>query len=140
MRSFRRRQRRNQTALNDIPLTPLIDTALTLLIIFMVASPMINNAIKVSLPKSNMQEASNTPQEFVVYVDHTNTIFFDGKSMSDADLVIALNQALAGKEDQVVFIKGDEAAIYGKIYKLVDHIQEKVDGIRHVELVSEKRL
>jgi len=136
MRSTRRRQRRTQ-ALHDIPLTPLIDTALTLLVIFMVTSPLINNAIKISLPKGNIQECANMQQEFVVYVDNKNDIFFNGKCVKGDELVTALQQAVADKKDQVVFVKGDEASVYGNVLKLVGHIK-KIDGIGHVALVTQE--
>ena len=45
-----RGRRRRLQAMNDVSLTPLIDTALTLLIIFMVATPMMRNSIRVTLP------------------------------------------------------------------------------------------
>ena len=52
-----KRRRKKAVAINDIPLTPLIDTALTLLIIFMVTTPMMQNAIKVTLPEGQAKEA-----------------------------------------------------------------------------------
>jgi len=138
MRYTRNRRFRRRNALHDIPLTPLIDVALTLLVIFMVASPMLNNVIKVSLPKGNVQEDAHTTQEYVVYVDENNTLFFDGKSMNDADIVKALKEALAGKEDQVVFVKADEAARYGSILELIDTIKD-VGGIKHVALATQQK-
>ena len=55
-RSLRRSRRSSSMGIPEITLTPLIDTALTLLIIFMVTSPMINNGIKVDLPQGKVQE------------------------------------------------------------------------------------
>lgn len=138
MRYTRRRLKRNN-AMHDIPLTPLIDVALTLLVIFMVASPMINNIIKVTLPKGNIQEDPHTMQEIVVYVDQNNTLFFDGKSIDDKDIISVLKTALGGKEDQVVFIKADEGARYGNVLELVDSIKD-VGGIKHVALATQKRV
>jgi len=138
MRYARMRRLKRNNSLHDIPLTPLIDVALTLLVIFMVASPMLNNGIKVSLPKGNVQEDAHTTQEYVVYVDQNNTLFFDGKPMDDVAIVQALKDALAGKEDQVVFVKADEAARYGSILELVDTIKD-VGGIKHVALATQKR-
>lgn len=139
MRYNRSRFKKRTNAMSDIPLTPLIDVALTLLVIFMVASPMINNIIKVSLPKGNVQEDPHTLQELVVYVDHNNTLFFEGKPISDKDVVQALKQALAHKEDQVVFVKADEGARYGSVLELVDSIKD-VGGIKHVALATQKRI
>ena len=76
MASKFRRRRKAATALHDIPLTPLIDTALTLLIIFMVATPMMQNAIKVTLPEGKAQEDGGAKQDLIVYVDKDKKIYF----------------------------------------------------------------
>jgi biopolymer transport protein TolR len=131
-----RKKRRNRV-LHDIPLTPLVDTALTLLIIFMVASPMINNVIKVTLPRGNVQEGTGTTQDIVVYVDHANTIFFEGKSVDKQAVVTRLKEMLAVQsEDSVVFVKADVDAQYGKVIELLDSI--KVGGVKHVALATQK--
>ena len=56
MTRYNRRKRRASVLMQEISLTPLIDMALTLLIIFMVTAPMLNNAIKVELPKGQAKE------------------------------------------------------------------------------------
>ena len=124
--------------LMDISLTPLIDTALTLLIIFMVATPMMQNAIRVTLPKGKAQEAGATQQEIVVYVDEHGTIFFDGNRVAFEQLVEVLKKNLAGKFDQTVFVKADQRASYGKVIELVDTIKV-VGGVTYVALATAKQ-
>ena len=68
MQSLKRRKKSLAPSL-EITLTPLIDTALTLLIIFMVTTPMIQNSIKIDLPKGAAQEAGKEQQEIVVSID-----------------------------------------------------------------------
>ena len=60
MRKWRRRQ---MVSMKEISLTPLIDTALTLLIIFMITAPMMQNSIKVQLPKGKAKEADTVNKE-----------------------------------------------------------------------------
>ena len=62
-RGNKKRTRRFSTP--EISLTPLIDTALTLLVIFMITAPMIHNGIKVDLPQGNSKEVGSQ-QELVV--------------------------------------------------------------------------
>ena len=78
-RSFRSR-RRQSSQLLDISLTPLVDTALTLLVIFMITTPMIQNAIRVSLPKGQAKEDADNQQELVVYVDKDKKLFLTALS------------------------------------------------------------
>ena len=59
-------------------MTPLIDTALTLLIIFMIATPVLQNAIKVTLPRGNAQEeAHNNQHELVVFIDKNGDFYIN---------------------------------------------------------------
>jgi biopolymer transport protein TolR len=124
--------------LTDIPLTPLIDTALTLLIIFIVATPMMHNAIKVSLPKGNSKEDAGGRQDFVVYLDKDNQIFFNGKKCSYVDLVNQVKQTAPQSKDRIIIVKADEAIPYGRVIELVDQL--KIVGMKHVVLAMQKRI
>ena len=68
------KRRRARPSPQEISLTPLIDTALTLLIIFMVTTPMMHNAIKVNLPQGKSNEAGGQ-QELVVYLTSDEQLF-----------------------------------------------------------------
>ena len=135
----RRRSRRRRDAIVDIPLTPLIDTALTLLIIFMVTAPMIQNAIRVDLPRGAAKEDKGLEQELVVFIDKDGQLFFNGQQMADGDLITHLKEQVAGKNnEQTIFVKADQAASYGKVIELVDRIKV-VGGVRYVALATQKR-
>lgn len=132
------RKRRVRPALHDIPLTPLIDTALTLLIIFMVASPMLNNVIKVTLPKGKVQEGAELSQDLVVYIDQKNSIFFDGQIVDKTTLIAKLKEMMKHQnQDAVIFVKADEHAQYGTVLELIDSIKS-VGGVQHVALATQK--
>jgi biopolymer transport protein ExbD/biopolymer transport protein TolR len=123
--------------LHDIPLTPLIDTALTLLVIFMIAAPMMHNVIKVTLPRGAAQEGTGLTQELIVYIDAHNQIYWDSKNITVADLIATLQKLCDTKQNQVVFVKADEKASYGTVLELVDKIKV-VSGIQHVALATQK--
>lgn len=133
--------KRRSTArlMTDIPLTPLIDTALTLLVIFMVAAPMMHNAIKVTLPKGTQQEGKDIKQELMVYVDAKNELFWDGKKMKVEDICATIKTVCGTKKDQVLFVKADEKSSSGTVLELIDSIKG-VGGIQHVALVTQKRV
>ena len=137
IRSRRRRARRKASAVLDISLTPLIDTALTLLVIFMITTPMIQNAIRVTLPKGNAKEDGGSQQELVVYVDKDTKLFFNTKELSKADLVTQLQDAIGEQKDKMVFVKADQAVSYGNVLELVDHLKV-IGGISHVVLATQK--
>lgn len=78
------RNRRSRRFLKTSPalsLTPLIDTALTLLVVFMVAAPVAHRAVRVDLPRGAAETVAKQRDhlEVVVSVDHEGIMFLDGK-------------------------------------------------------------
>ena len=138
MAKFKRRERRRTLTMPEVSLTPLIDTALTLLIIFMVTTPMLQNAIKVELPQGKAQEAGEAKQELVVYIDKDSAIHFNGKQMGQDELIKALQQQLGPKGHETVFVKADTAVHYGRVIQVVDQIKV-VGGVQYVALATQKR-
>ena len=135
----RTRRRRGQAPITDIPLTPLIDTALTLLIIFMVTAPMIQNAIRVELPKGTIKEDADAKQDLVVYVDKDNQIFLNNTQITLDVLAASISELVQGSPDTVIFVKADQSVAYGRVIELVDQIKG-IDGVRYVALATQKRV
>ncbi len=133
--SFRSRHR--SAEMLDISMTPLIDTALTLLIIFMITTPMIQNAIRVSLPKGKAKEDAGAQQELVVYVDKDKKLFFNGTELSSEKIVVQLKERVGTDQNKLVYVKADQAVPYGTVLELVDRIKV-VGGISHVVLATQK--
>lgn len=133
---FRHRQRLTH-ALNDISMTPLIDVALTLLVIFMVTMPMIQNAIRVSLPRGKAREESSPQQDLVVHVDKNKKLFFNGAPVNQDELINQLKKKVGSNKERMVFVKADQVVPYGTVLELVDHIKV-VGGISYVVLATQK--
>jgi biopolymer transport protein ExbD len=135
-RLLRSRRKKNSASIPEITLTPLIDTALTLLIIFMVTSPMINNSIRVDLPKGHAKEAQGIQEDLVVHIDKTNHFFLNGTACSNEQQLIAqLQKKIGTQKNQTVFIKGDTAIQYGQVLEFVDRLK-MVGGIERVALAT----
>jgi biopolymer transport protein ExbD len=122
----------------EISLTPLIDTALTLLIIFMVTTPMIHNAIKVALPKGNAKEADIQHQELVIVIDKDRKLHYGDATYDLPGIIDALKKQVGHSKDQTVVVKADQAVAYGVVIDVVDQIKH-IEGIAYVALATEKR-
>ena len=131
-----RRSNRRSTALLDISMTPLIDTALTLLVIFMITSPMIQNSIRITLPKGKAKEDAGSSQQIVVQVDKDNHIVFNGKTVAKDQLIKQLKERIGNDTNKMVHVKADQAVPYGHVLELVDHIKV-VGGISYVVLATQ---
>jgi len=138
----RKRKKRKILPVSEVTLTPLIDTALTLLIIFMITAPMMQNSIKVRLPKGEAKEAANDTQDIIVEIDKDGKIFLGKNSMSCEELVVEIKKRVEGiknidSENKIVFVKADKEVNYGRVINVVDQIKV-VGGISHVALATQK--
>ena len=129
--SRERRRRSRRAAAPEVSLTPLIDTALTLLVIFMITAPMVQNGIKVDLPQGESKEVG-VQQEFVVTLNKEEKLFFNSFPIDKSALVEAVKSAMKGRNDFPVYIKADEFVSYGKVIEIVDLL--KVSGIKYVAM------
>src|SRR3990167_11012862 len=89
-----RRRRKRNIEIPEISLTPLIDTALTLLIIFMVTAPMLQDSIKVKLPEVKSRSDKVADFCLTVYIDEKENIFLDKQKIDLKQLKPAVEDAL----------------------------------------------
>jgi biopolymer transport protein ExbD len=136
---LRSRRKTRVHASPEISLTPLIDTALVLLVIFIIATPMMHNSLKVNLPKGYMKEEQQGAQaeDLVVSVDAHKVIMLNGKKVSLESLIPELEQKIGTKKDQKVYIHCDKDLPYGFAYTVADSIKY-LAGVEHVVLSAEK--
>lgn len=134
-RTFRRINRLN--ALAEPNITPLIDLAFSLLIIFMITTPLLEQTIPLELPVEAPRE---TPEEGVgprfqaVGVDGLS--FLWGDERVDADEMRArlldIREREAAGEQVVLNIRAAGSAAYQEVIDLLALIQEV--GLRRISL------
>lgn len=138
MRRTHRRSRKQRSVIHDLSMTSLIDTALTLLMVFMIATPAIHNAIKVTLPKGNSQEATvQQPDEIIVFIDKNGDFYLNKTKYSKTDLIAEIKKIIGTDHERTVYVKADTAISYGTVIELVDDIKY-VGGIKYVALATQK--
>ncbi len=143
MRSINRRRRTNVRE-PEITLTPLIDTALTLLIIFMVTTPMIHNAIKVNLPRGRVKEDVGAIQDLCVYIEKADVahnkgeqLYINGAAVTYKNLIPELRRMVGREHGKMVYIKADRDVKHGTVTELVDQMK-CIEGIAHVALATQR--
>jgi len=131
------RYRNTRLGKAELSLTPLIDTALTLLIIFMITAPMMHrNAIKVTLPDGKAKEIEDTKQELIVYINAKEKLFFNDKTMTLDALISEIQKKVGANKEQTVFVRADKSVKYGKVIGVVDKIKV-VGGVSYVALATQ---
>ena len=127
----RNRRRARRATMPEVSLTPLTDTALTLLLIFMVTAPMVQNGIKVALPQEQTQEGG-LQQDIVVTITKEQQYYFGEEPLEHETLIAAVQEAIAHQPDTPVYLRADEGLAYGSIIALVDEL--KLAGVHLVAL------
>lgn len=112
-------------ALNELNVTPLLDLCFCLLIIFMIATPVMEQTARIDLPEANNKASASTgPKPKAVFVSFTATgSMMLGNSPATIEDVRAKFKEIAGldKDSQpVVRIRGDRKAAFDNYAKILD--------------------
>lgn len=130
-------RRKQRKMLEEVPLTPLIDTALTLLIIFMITSPMMHNLIKIDLPEGKSHEKSVSRSNITVFIDKDKTLYLNEQRVTLQELISSLSADMLKNSEGTICVKGDKATSYGSVIEIVDKLK-LVEGVRYVSLATKK--
>jgi biopolymer transport protein ExbD len=108
----------------NINVTPLVDVALVLLIIFMVTTPlMMQESFKIKLPEATTAEPQ-VEQTTTVTVAPGNIIYLNKAEVSLDDLEGLLASRMASSPDKTVVIKADRSVLHGFVVKVLDIAKE----------------
>lgn len=105
---------------NDINITPMLDLAYVLLVIFILMATAQVQGIKVNLPKASSAQSLAQPKTIAITVSNDGQIFMDAFPVTLSDLEVRLRNAKANNPDVPIVLKGDQAAQYGKITEVLD--------------------
>jgi biopolymer transport protein ExbD len=105
---------------DDINITPMLDLAYVLMIIFIIMTTATVQGIKVNLPKASAAPTLAKPQTKAITITSDGTIFLDTFPVTIAELESLLRQYKAVNPNLPVIIKGDSAVQYQKVIDVLD--------------------
>jgi biopolymer transport protein ExbD len=110
-------------AITGINVTPFVDIALVLLIIFMVTAKYIvtPQAIPVDLPRASTSNAVNTAVS--VSVDATGAIFLDARPATEEALMTQIRARHAENNDLRAIIAADQRVNHGRVVHVIDLVR-----------------
>lgn len=121
---------------SDINITPMLDLAYVLLIIFIIMTTATVQGIKVNLPKASATPSLAKPQTKAITVTQDGTIYLDTYPVTMEELESRLRQYKAANADLPVVIKGDAGVQYEKVVNVLD-LLGRLD-ITQLGLVTQK--
>jgi biopolymer transport protein ExbD len=117
-------QRNSLTTLSEINITPLLDLAFVLLIIFMITTPLLENSVNLVIPSSGAANAPVNPAEVqTISIDRTEAITLNNERIDPATLAVRLIELKRANPDVAVVIRPDRELPVQKLVGLMDALQ-----------------
>ena len=117
-------QRQNLSSLSEINITPLLDLAFVLLIIFMITTPLLENSMSLVIPSSAEKNPADSAQVQTISIDRNEQIQLNGKSIDVQSLGAELSNLKANNPDVAVVIRPDRELPVQKLVTLMDALQQ----------------
>ncbi len=115
-------QRNSLVTLSEINITPLLDLAFVLLIIFVITRPMLEGHVKIQLPESTLREAKTIDRHsvHVVEVRADGGYWLDGKHLALTQVETELVKAFRDNPKLIVDIRADKSVQFNYYFRLTD--------------------
>lgn len=121
---------------DDINITPMLDVAYVLLLIFIIMTTATVQGITVNLPKASSAPSLSKPKTKAISIAKDGTIYLDTYPVSLSDLETRLAQLKAAIPDLPVVVKADASVQYEKVIDVLDVITRL--EISQLGLVTQK--
>ncbi len=133
---------KKRRAVSEINVVPYIDVMLVLLIIFMITAPIVQQGVKVELPKLSANSLPPEQQEPVILtVSKTGDYYLNvgdnlKKPVSDDVVVQRVTLVLKQKPQTPILVRGDKDVNYGAVTTAMVLLQSA--GVEKVGLMTEQ--
>ncbi|MEY4193892.1 MAG: hypothetical protein RLZZ226_260 [Pseudomonadota bacterium] len=121
---------------DDINITPMLDVAYVLLLIFIIMTTATVQGITVNLPKASSTPSLSKPKTKAISITQDGTIYLDTYPVSIQELETRLAQYKAATPDLPVVLKADAAIQYERVIEVLDVVTRL--EISQLGLVTQK--
>jgi len=120
--SRRRKREYNLDLVSDINVTSLVDVMMTLLIIFIIVAPMMEQGIDITLPTAEPKRIDGA-EVLTISVAENERVYLEGQRVTLDELGERLANVHAVREDVAVLITADTDLRYGKVVEVLDTVR-----------------
>ena len=118
-------QRSHLVTLSEINITPLLDLAFVLLIIFVITTPLLEQSINLKLPRGGSREKQLNKSDIrTVEISNTGYYALDKKRMPLPQIIAQLAGEFRGNQNLVVYIRADKESRYDLVAQVIDGCQK----------------
>lgn len=114
-------QRSHLVTLSEINITPLLDLAFVLLIIFIITTPLLTQSIDLRLPRGGSPDKHLSKSDIrTVEISNTGYYKFEGRQMALAQIISEIAQDYRSNPNIVVYIRADKDCRYDLVAQILD--------------------
>ena len=117
-------QRGMYNTVADINIVPLMDLVFNLLIVFMLATPLLEQSVDIKLPPLQSGSPVDTKDMTTIHLDSTGHAIVNDKSISLPELERLARAKIKRSPQHAVVVRGDEKVPYGKFVEIVDCLKQ----------------
>ena len=108
----------------DINIVPLVDLVFCLLIIFMLATPLLEQALEIQVPSAQAGSPVEPQNTRTIALDKVGRIFLDSKLTDLAALRETMTQLASANPDIAVLVRTDRDTQFEHFAKVVDVLKQ----------------
>ena len=119
----------------EINIAPLTDVALTLLVIFMITTPLIlQSSIKINLPEAASGKPFTNTRQINIIISNDNSVYIDNKLVTRKELRAYVRKKHSDNPNTEVIIFSDKMVKFKNIVSILDDLNEI--GIKNLNIAA----
>ena len=113
------------SSLNELNITPLLDLAFVLLVIFIITTPQLSNDLEMNLPSPKKEKNPAPPPKINrIIVDASGRIVFNDAAIELPALKQTLTTLKSADPDTTVVVRGAAEVDYQRVISVLDILQQ----------------
>ena len=118
-------QRSHLVTLSEINITPLLDLAFVLLIIFVITTPLLEQSINLKLPRGGSRETKLNKSDIrTVEISNTGYYALDKRKQPLPQIISQLAGESRSNPNLVIYIRADKDCRYDLVAQIIDGCQK----------------
>jgi biopolymer transport protein ExbD len=132
-------QRNGHTAMAELNVTPLLDLAFVLLIIFIITTPLLESNIPLQLPAGTDTSSGPLDPKSIrtVSIDRNGQVYLESQPVDLSALEQELTTFREETPDAAVVVRADKSLRYQQVVDVMDVLQRAQISRMHLENVTQ---